>query len=187
MDGSTTWSRIHAACLSQTTRLSRPLLHAASKVGRVVGRGMDESIIKRREGHGAPSPEPRCLKRSFGRMMTKKEKRTPLATWSTSQRSNSCCHIQSKWTVGINGNKERTLMREINHRGENETSKEDTKSEISIIISVTVVNHHTQTLLLNNVQYITLNKTWHRQNQCNSTKIRVNTHPFDTIHFICKA
>ena len=35
---------------------------------------MDESIFKRREGRGAPSPEPRCLKRSLGRMMTKKEK-----------------------------------------------------------------------------------------------------------------
>jgi len=74
MDDSATWSRIHAACLSQTTRLSRPQLHAASKVGSVVGRGMDESIFKRREGQGAPSPEPRCLKRSFGRMMTKKRK-----------------------------------------------------------------------------------------------------------------
>lgn len=74
MEGSTARSRIHSVRLSYRTRLARPLLHAVSKVGSVVGRGMDESIFKRREGHGAPNSEPRCLKRSFfRRMMTKKK------------------------------------------------------------------------------------------------------------------
>jgi len=53
-------------------------------------------------------------------------------------------------------------MQEINHRDECETKLRGHESEIPVInTSVTSLNHQKYILVLNNIQYIMLNMTWH--------------------------